>query len=127
MDEAKAGDDVLVLLDQTAFYAQSGGQVGDNGVIESADGTAKIAVSDCRYGSLKRHIHYGKVESGSFKTGQTVISEVNKADRMATARNHTATHMLQKALKQVKVAQLLPQLSTIAATNSTSNSRFEAL
>ena len=84
VDEAKAGDDVLVLLDQTAFYAQSGGQVGDNGVIESADGTAKIAVSDCRYGSLKRHIHYGKVESGSFKTGQTVISEVNRADRMAS-------------------------------------------
>lgn len=101
VDEAKAGDNVLVLLDQTAFYAQSGGQVGDSGVIESADGTARIAVSDCRYGSLKRHIHYGKVESGSFKTGQTVISEVNKADRMATARNHTATHMLQKALKQV--------------------------
>ncbi len=101
VDEAKAGDEVLVLLDQTAFYAQSGGQVGDNGVIESADGTAKIAVNDCRYGSLKRHIHYGKVESGSFKTGQTVVSEVNKTDRMATARNHTTTHMLQKALKLV--------------------------
>lgn len=101
VQEAHQGDSVLVLLNQTPFYAQSGGQVGDSGRIESEDGEAVITVEDCRYGSLKRHIHYGKVEKGDFKVGQTVYTNVDELKRYATARNHTTTHMLQKALKMV--------------------------
>ncbi|MSS20319.1 alanine--tRNA ligase [Pseudoramibacter porci] len=101
VQEAHQGDDVLVLLNQTPFYAQSGGQVGDTGRIESEDGSSLIEVNDCRYGSLKRHIHYGKVVEGDFHVGQTIYTHVDETKRYATARNHTATHMLQKALKMV--------------------------
>ncbi|MGI6556649.1 MAG: alanine--tRNA ligase [Pseudoramibacter sp.] len=101
VQEAHQGDDVLVLLDQTPFYAQSGGQVGDTGRLESEDGSSLIEVNDCRYGSLKRHIHYGKVVEGSFHVGQTIYAHVDEMKRYATARNHTSTHMLQKALKMV--------------------------
>lgn len=101
VQEAHQGDDVLVLLDQTPFYAQSGGQVGDTGRLESEDGSSLIEVNDCRYGSLKRHIHYGKVVEGDFHVGQTIYAHVDETKRYATARNHTSTHMLQKALKMV--------------------------
>lgn len=101
VQEAHQGDDVLVLLDQTPFYAQSGGQVGDTGRLESEDGSSLIEVNDCRYGSLKRHIHYGKVVEGDFHVGQTIYAHVDEMKRYATARNHTSTHMLQKALKMV--------------------------
>lgn len=99
VDEAKAGDEVLVLLDQTAFYAESGGQTGDHGIIQKGDGL--IEIRDCKKGSLSRHIHSGIVKSGTFKVGESVITEVNKDLRDAVQRNHTSTHLLQKALKQV--------------------------
>ncbi|MDK2941284.1 alanine--tRNA ligase [Acetobacterium carbinolicum] len=99
VDEAKAGDEVLVLLDQTSFYAESGGQTGDHGIIQKGDGL--IEIRDCKKGSLSRHIHSGIVKSGTFKVGESVITEVNKDLRDAVQRNHTSTHLLQKALKQV--------------------------
>ncbi|MDD4691454.1 alanine--tRNA ligase [Eubacterium aggregans] len=99
-DNVTAGDEVLVLLDQTAFYAESGGQVGDKGQILGEDG-AVIEVTDCKKGSLNRHIHYGKVLSGTFTVGQVVTTKVDKDLRAATQRNHTSTHLLQKALKMV--------------------------
>lgn len=97
--EAYEGDEVLVLLDQTSFYAESGGQTGDHGIIQKGDGV--IEVNDCKKGSLSRHIHSGIVRSGNFKLGETVITEVNKALRDAVQRNHTSTHLLHQALKQV--------------------------
>jgi len=96
-DSAKAGDDVLVLLDRTSFYSESGGQVGDKGQI--VDGDNLIEVFDCKKGSLGRHIHHGKVVSGSFKVGDMVTTKINRELREATQRNHTTTHLLQKALK----------------------------
>ena len=99
VDEAKAGDQVLILLDQTSFYSESGGQTGDQGIISKGDGC--IEVNDCKKGSLSRHIHSGIVKSGTFKVGETVITEVNKEQRDAVQRNHTSTHLLQKALKLV--------------------------
>lgn len=98
-DQAAAGDDVLVLLDRTSFYAESGGQVGDHGKIVHGDNV--IDVTDCKKGSLNRHIHYGKVLSGNFKVGDRVTTKVNRELREATQRNHTTTHLLQKALKMV--------------------------
>ena len=99
VSEVHAGEDVLVLLDKTSFYAESGGQVGDKGQIVSGDRV--IEVTDCKKGSLSRHIHYGKVVSGTFKMGEEVTTKVNRELRAATQRNHTSTHLLQKALKQV--------------------------
>ena len=99
VQEAKAGDAVLVLLDQTSFYAESGGQTGDHGVIQKGDGL--IEINDCKKGSLGRHIHSGIVKSGSFEVGETVIGEVDKDLRNAVQRNHTSTHLMHKALKQV--------------------------
>lgn len=99
VQEAKEGDQVLLLLSQTSFYSESGGQTGDHGTIQKGDGI--IAVSDCKKGSLNRHLHSGIVKSGSFRVGETVITEVDKKRREAVQRNHTSTHLLQKALKMV--------------------------
>jgi len=99
MEVAMPGDEVLVLLDQTSFYAESGGQTGDHGTIQKENGF--IEINDCKKGSLGRHIHSGVVKSGSFKVGETVITEVDKKRREAVQRNHTSTHLLHKALKQV--------------------------
>lgn len=98
-ERVSEGEDVLVLLDRTSFYAESGGQVGDKGQIINGDNV--IEVNDCKKGSLGRHIHYGKVVSGSFKVGDTVTTKIDAELRAATQRNHTSTHLLQKALKQV--------------------------
>ena len=98
-DTVHEGENVLILLDQTPFYAESGGQVGDVGRIFTDD--AEIEVTDCKKGSLGRHIHYGQVTKGSMKVGETVTAEVAPMVRKATMRNHTATHLLQKALKLV--------------------------
>ncbi|KNZ43284.1 alanine--tRNA ligase [Acetobacterium bakii] len=99
VQEAKAGDAVLVLLDQTSFYAESGGQTGDHGIIQKGNGL--IEINDCKKGSLGRHIHSGIVKSGSFEVGETVMGEVDKDLRNAVQRNHTSTHLMHKALKQV--------------------------
>lgn len=99
VNEVNAGDEVLVLLDNTSFYAESGGQVGDKGKIES--GSNVMEVTDCKKGSLGRHIIYAKVTEGAFKKGDIVLSEVDRDLRRATQRNHTSTHLLQRALKMV--------------------------
>ncbi|MEF9918848.1 MAG: alanine--tRNA ligase, partial [Eubacterium sp.] len=99
VNEVKAGDEVLVLLNKTSFYAESGGQVGDKGQIVKED--AVIDITNCKKGSLGRHIHEGKVLSGTFKCDEIVTSKINKELRAATQRNHTSTHLLQRALKDV--------------------------
>jgi len=99
VEVAMEGDEVLVLLDQTSFYAESGGQTGDHGTIQKEN--SLIEINDCKKGSLGRHIHSGIVKSGNFKVGETVTTHVDKKLREAVQRNHTSTHLLHKALKQV--------------------------
>jgi alanyl-tRNA synthetase len=99
VDQANAGDEVILLLDETSFYAESGGQTGDKGMIQNGNG--EIEINDCKKGSLNRHLHFGVVKSGSFKVGDTVITEVDKKLRNATERNHTSTHMMHRALRNV--------------------------
>ncbi len=99
-EEVKEGAQVLVLLEETPFYAESGGQVGDTGTLSKEDG-ASIQIEDTRKGSLGRHLQVGKVVSGSFKVGDSVTAEINAPLRAATQRNHTATHLLQEALRRV--------------------------
>ena len=98
-DEADKGAAVAVILDRTPFYAESGGQVGDVGVIR-ADG-ALVRVGDTQKVSGGRTVHVGVVEEGCIKAGVKVSAEVDAGARAATSRNHSATHLLHRALKDV--------------------------
>ncbi len=96
----KTGDDGALILNQTPFYGESGGQVGDTGVIKGAKG-AVFRVSDTQKKLGDLFVHMGKVEAGSFKTGDAVELEIDHARRTATRANHSATHVLHEALRQV--------------------------
>lgn len=102
---ANAGDDdVLVILDKTAFYAEGGGQVGDKGTlsVQRAQGdTAVLEIKDCRKLSNGAFVHIGKLVSGSLKLGDNAEVQVNPQSRAATAANHSATHLLHATLKSV--------------------------
>ena len=98
VQSASKGTDVVVILDKTVFYAESGGQVGDTGVLSK--GSAKIAIADCRKVG-NHHIHIGHIVSGEFTIGDEVDGQVDQALRQATALNHSATHLLHEALRQV--------------------------
>ena len=98
-DTAAAGDEVSVFLDNTPFYAESGGQTGDKGIIYSASG--KAVISDCVKVVGGKTAHIGSVTEGSLSVGDTVSAEIDKKLRLATTRNHSATHLLQKALRAV--------------------------
>ena len=98
VDAIAAGDQAVVVLDETPFYGESGGQVGDVGVL-LADGFA-FAVADCTKES-KNHLHHGVVKSGSLSVGSVVEPRVDAALRQATAVNHSATHLLHEALRRV--------------------------
>lgn len=98
-DSAVAGNEVSVFIDRTPFYAESGGQVGDKGIIETE--TGKVEVTDCIKVVGGKIAHIGKVVSGSISKGDTVKAAIDYSYRMATSRNHSATHLLQKALRTV--------------------------
>ncbi len=97
--ELSAGRNGTIIVDETPFYATMGGQEGDTGEIVFED--AKFLVADTAKLKGGRIAHRGMVMSGIFKTGQTVTLKVDEAARAATCRNHSATHLLQEALRQV--------------------------
>ncbi|HBY7783139.1 TPA: alanine--tRNA ligase [Klebsiella aerogenes] len=98
VDSVSAGQDAVVVLDQTPFYAESGGQVGDKGELKGAG--FSFAVSDTqKYGQAIGHI--GKVASGSLKVGDAVQADVDQARRQRIRLNHSATHLMHAALRQV--------------------------
>ena len=90
-----------VILDVTPFYAESGGQVGDNGTLHAADG-AELRVDDVqKAGGGRVIVHSATVTSGSLKKGSQVTANVDEDTRRRAKSNHTATHLLQSALKKV--------------------------
>ncbi len=93
------GENGVVILDKTAIYGESGGQKGDKGVI-TADGV-KMIVTDAKKLGDGKILHHVYVEEGSVSVGDSVVSCYDKERRMDTARNHSATHLLQKALQEV--------------------------
>jgi alanyl-tRNA synthetase len=110
-EAADAGDEARIVLDRTPFYAESGGQVGDVG--ELTNGAAKFRVTDTRrHGDA--HLHVGRVESGSFRTGDIVTATVDAATRQATVLNHSATHLLHAALRKVLGTHVLQKGSLVA-------------
>ena len=92
------GDLGVVVLDQTPFYAESGGQVGDRGELR---GAGLFAVEDTQKIQAAVFGHHGIVKTGRIETGQTVTARVDAAARAATARNHSVTHLMHKALREV--------------------------
>lgn len=89
----------LVLLEKTPFYAESGGQTGDTGLIYS-DG-AKLIVNDAKKNATGSYLHYAQLLEGELSVGDNVTAEVSAEKRLSIARNHTATHLLHRALKDV--------------------------
>ena len=99
VDELKAGQAGIVVLDTTPFYAESGGQVGDQGVIGSAG--ARFEVEDTLKIQADVFGHHGVLREGSLKVGDTVDAQVDTVKRGRTIRNHSATHLMHKALREV--------------------------
>lgn len=98
VEQLKAGDDGVVILDRTPFYAESGGQIGDHGQL-SAEGV-ELVVDDCT--KLQgHHLHQIRVQQGSVRIGDTLQATVARAERENTMRHHSATHLLHAALREV--------------------------
>lgn len=98
-ETASQGDEVDIILDKTPFYGEMGGQVGDSGEISGSKG--KVAVTNTIRSPSDVIIHRGKVVNGSISVGDEVEAEIDVAHRLDIARNHTATHLLQTALRQI--------------------------
>jgi alanyl-tRNA synthetase len=97
-EEAEAGTEIQIVLDQTPFYAESGGQIGDRGYI-SGDGIL-VRVEDVKKES-DFFVHFGRIERGTLCVGNTVTAQIDRACRRRLQANHTATHLLQAALKKI--------------------------
>ncbi len=99
VERVQAGQHAVVVLDATPFYAESGGQVGDTGLLEG--GGARFAVADTLKIQAGVFGHHGVLESGSLAVGDTLLARVDAVRRARTVRNHSATHLMHKALRQV--------------------------
>ena len=111
VDQFEEGQAGAVILDQTPFYAESGGQVGDRGELVSDTGVFVV------YDTQKRgnaHVHLGRVSRGTLQTGQQVDARVDPVTRLNTVRNHSATHLLHAALREVLGGHVTQQGSLVA-------------
>jgi alanyl-tRNA synthetase len=95
------GDTVDVVLDKTPFYAEAGGQVGDTGTISTLDGSAELRVDDTQYGLPGLVLHRAEVVRGELSEGDEVVAAIDSERRDRIRRNHTATHVLHWALREV--------------------------
>lgn len=98
VNSIKKGEKASIVLDRTSFYAESGGQVGDQGILQNNDTRFKVL------DTIKQehtHLHLGKLQSGHLTVGQTVTAEVDKKRRAAIVLNHTATHLLHMVLRKI--------------------------
>ncbi|MCH1907955.1 alanine--tRNA ligase [Stenotrophomonas sp. Y6] len=112
VEEVQAGDEVIVFTDRTPFYAESGGQVGDTGML-SGNGVA-LAVSDTQKFAGQFHGHVGTVEQGTIKLGDVLAGAIDAARRSATILNHSATHLLHAALREVLGSHVQQKGSLVA-------------
>lgn len=99
VDAAQAGDDAVIVLDHTPFYAESGGQVGDAG--ELRNGTTRVVVADTLKIQADVFGHHGQVVEGRVLVGDVFVARVDAERRARTVRNHSATHLMHKALREV--------------------------
>ncbi|WP_429497346.1 alanine--tRNA ligase [Robbsia andropogonis] len=99
VDRVQAGQDAVVVLDHTPFYAESGGQVGDQGLLTTD--AVRFAVHDTQKVQADVSGHHGTLEQGTLKVGDVVAAQVDGVRRARTGRNHSATHLMHKALREV--------------------------
>ncbi|RYF15194.1 MAG: alanine--tRNA ligase, partial [Comamonadaceae bacterium] len=109
----KSGQEGVVVLDATPFYAESGGQVGDAGVLES--GSARFRVEDTQKVKADVFGHHGQLAQGTLNVGDHVTAKVDMKRRAATMRNHSVTHLMHKALREVLGAHVLQKGSLVDA------------
>jgi alanyl-tRNA synthetase len=110
---AKAGDDAVIVLDHTPFYAESGGQVGDTGELRNA--TTRVIVEDTVKVQAAVHGHQGRVVEGSVSVGDVFTARVDGTQRARTMRNHSVTHLMHKALREVLGAHVQQKGSLVNA------------
>ena len=116
VQELQAGQEGVVVLSHTPFYAESGGQVGDQGLIRAVNGGGgQFAVADTLKIKADVFGHHGKLTQGSLKVGDSVQAEVDVALRTATERNHSVTHIMHKALREVLGAHVQQKGSLVNA------------
>ena len=99
VDNVSAGQQAIIVLDRTPFYAESGGQVGDSGLLKTA--TSSFTVLDTQKIQSSVFGHHGQITLGTLSVGDQVFAEVNATNRAKTVRNHSATHLMHKALRDV--------------------------
>ncbi len=110
---AKAGDDVVIVLDATPFYAESGGQVGDTGELRNA--TTRVVVEDTVKIQAAVHGHQGRIVEGELAVGDALAAKVDADQRAKTMRNHSVTHLMHKALREVLGAHVQQKGSLVDA------------
>ncbi len=113
VDVVSAGQQAIVVLDTTPFYAESGGQVGDNGVLTAAG--VRFQVSDTQKIQANVFGHHGELLEGTLRVGDSVLAQVDAERRKATMRNHSATHIMHKALREVLGAHVQQRGSLVDA------------
>jgi len=113
VNRARAGDDVVVVLDHTPFYAESGGQAGDAGELRNA--RARVLVEDTTKVQASVFGHQGRVVEGELEVGESFVARVDGERRMRTVRNHSATHLMHKALREVLGAHVQQKGSLVTA------------
>lgn len=101
VESASVGDKVELLLDSTPFYAERGGQVGDTGTIRALDGSFELRVLDTKVREKSLHEHICELVSGDLRSGVKVLARIDRLRRERIRRNHTATHVVHWALRQV--------------------------
>jgi alanyl-tRNA synthetase len=119
-DEAMLGQDVAIILNQTPFYAESGGQVGDTGLITGAD-SLRVRVTDTQKKLGDLFVHIGKVEAGTLRLGEAVLASVDHERRGAIRAHHSATHLLHEALRR----QLGTHVTQKGSLNAPDRLRFD--
>ncbi len=112
VDEVVEGDEALIVLNQTPFYAESGGQIGDTGLFKNETGIFEVQDTKKSGGAF---VHQGIVTMGSLKASQQVEATVKADIRAATARNHSATHLLHAALRQILGTHVQQKGSLVAS------------
>jgi len=114
VDQVSAGEQAQVVLDRTPFYAESGGQVGDRGILTNEGAAALFEVDDTQSLPSGAHVHIGRMKKGVIRVGQTLTAQVDEHARRATMRNHSATHLLHAALKRVLGEHVVQKGSLVA-------------
>ena len=113
VNRAKAGDDAVIVLDHTPFYAESGGQAGDTGELRNA--RSRVLVEDTVKVQAAVHGHQGRVVEGEVEVGDSLVARVDGERRARTVRNHSATHLMHKALREVLGAHVQQKGSLVNA------------